>query len=225
MIDHIRFLTALSADPRGDVHRLIYADWLEEQGHPLSDLLRLQYDIASRREGDEDVPALHQREKEALRKQEIPFRTFLANLLELEVAIGHKFEKDVLSLSRRDPVQATCPSCANDGMWKWTQTNPLALHWIINPGLAFNELVLGQRVPRVMFLCLQCHHSYTRCVACRRLHDLQIWGKGFQYADFACPDCQAPIPMLRNLVAGAVVGVTSLAARAVAAIARRRSGV
>ncbi len=31
----------------------------------------------------------------------------------------------------------------------WIWRNPVMLHWIINPGLAINELLLGQRVPKV----------------------------------------------------------------------------
>jgi hypothetical protein len=33
-------------------------------------------------------------------------------------------------------------------VYNWTHF--MMIHWIINPGLAFNELVLGQRVPKVM---------------------------------------------------------------------------
>ena len=32
--------------------------------------------------------------------------------------------------------------------WK----NLLILHWIINPGLAFNELIFGQTIPKVMLI-------------------------------------------------------------------------
>ena len=31
-----------------------------------------------------------------------------------------------------------------------TWKSPVMLHWVINPGLAFNELVLGQRAPKVV---------------------------------------------------------------------------
>lgn len=34
----------------------------------------------------------------------------------------------------------------------WTWNNPVMLHWIINPGLAINELLLGQRVPKTMLI-------------------------------------------------------------------------
>ena len=34
----------------------------------------------------------------------------------------------------------------------WTWKNPIMLHWIINPGLVINELLLGQRVPKIMLI-------------------------------------------------------------------------
>ena len=31
----------------------------------------------------------------------------------------------------------------------YTWKNWMVLHWILNPGLAINELILGQRVPKI----------------------------------------------------------------------------
>lgn len=45
-----------------------------------------------------------------------------------------------------------------------TWKNPMMLHWIVNPGLAFNELVLGQRVPKVMLI------ERNDSKACRKKH-------------------------------------------------------
>jgi len=36
------FLRAIAADPADEATRLVYADWLEEQGDPLGEFLRLQ---------------------------------------------------------------------------------------------------------------------------------------------------------------------------------------
>ena len=30
----------------------------------------------------------------------------------------------------------------------WKLPHPMLIHWVLNPGLAFNELILGQRVPK-----------------------------------------------------------------------------
>jgi uncharacterized protein (TIGR02996 family) len=40
--DHTQFLDALAAQPEDDALRLVYADWLEEQGDPRAELLRLE---------------------------------------------------------------------------------------------------------------------------------------------------------------------------------------
>ncbi len=34
----------------------------------------------------------------------------------------------------------------------WKLPHPMLLHWIINPGLAFNELILGQRIPKITLI-------------------------------------------------------------------------
>ncbi len=34
----------------------------------------------------------------------------------------------------------------------WTWKNLVMLHWIINPALAINELLLGQRIPKIMLI-------------------------------------------------------------------------
>ena len=31
----------------------------------------------------------------------------------------------------------------------YTWKNWMVLHWILNPGLAINELILGQRIPKI----------------------------------------------------------------------------
>src|SRR5262249_51186381 len=48
------FLQAVVADPADDATRLIYADWLEEQGDPRAHYLRLEVELAAvPPEGDE----------------------------------------------------------------------------------------------------------------------------------------------------------------------------
>lgn len=45
MNDAKPFLKAIAADPESDLPRLIYADWLEEQGNPRGDLIRAQCEL------------------------------------------------------------------------------------------------------------------------------------------------------------------------------------
>jgi uncharacterized protein (TIGR02996 family) len=47
MTDHLAFLSAIRADPTSDTPRLIYADWLEEQGDgDRAEFVRLQMELA-----------------------------------------------------------------------------------------------------------------------------------------------------------------------------------
>ena len=34
----------------------------------------------------------------------------------------------------------------------WKLPHPMLIHWILNPGLAFNELILGQRIPKITLI-------------------------------------------------------------------------
>jgi uncharacterized protein (TIGR02996 family) len=47
MTDHEHFLQAILADPDSDTPRLIYADWLEEQGDPRGEFIRTQCEAAA----------------------------------------------------------------------------------------------------------------------------------------------------------------------------------
>ena len=47
------FLAAILAAPQDDAPRLIYADWLEERGHPLGEFIRIQCALAREHPGDD----------------------------------------------------------------------------------------------------------------------------------------------------------------------------
>jgi uncharacterized protein (TIGR02996 family) len=47
MIDDAAFLAAIKAAPNDDMPRLVYADWLDEQGRPGGDFLRVDCQIAA----------------------------------------------------------------------------------------------------------------------------------------------------------------------------------
>jgi uncharacterized protein (TIGR02996 family) len=47
MSDDAAFLAAIKAAPSDDTPRLVYADWLDEQGRPGSDFLRIECDLAA----------------------------------------------------------------------------------------------------------------------------------------------------------------------------------
>src|SRR5262245_27676174 len=62
MRDDPELLNAILADPEDETLRLVYADWLEEQGHPRGELIRVQYDLARLPADDGRRRALGRRE-------------------------------------------------------------------------------------------------------------------------------------------------------------------
>jgi len=99
----------------------------------------------------------------------------------------------------------------------WTWKNPIMLHWIVNPGLAFNELVLGQRVPKIMLIerdaskNLQ-EKTFVPCPHCGILHSGQKWSIGNNafknWFGLYCDACGKIIPCLRNLTSLALMILT-----------------
>ena len=89
--------------------------------------------------------------------------------------------------------------------WK----SPVILHWIINPGLVVNELILGQTVPKVMLIEREGNKPFYQrssvpCPHCGELHS------GLKYSaqnktafknwfGFYCDNCKEIIPVQRNL--------------------------
>ena len=100
----------------------------------------------------------------------------------------------------------------------WTWKNPMMLHWIINPGLAFNELVLGQRVPRVTLIERNSSKSLAErtlipCPHCETLHSGLKWTPqnktSFKnWFGYYCDNCGKIIPCLTNLTSYVILGIT-----------------
>lgn len=115
------------------------------------------------------------------------------------------------------PSDYTCPRCTSARLKRISLPHPLLLHWVINPGLAFNELVLGQRVPKLSLECQECNlplieRSLVPCPHCGVVHDARIWsGKnGFgNWLGPVCPSCTRRIPALWGVTSLAVLALTS----------------
>jgi len=100
----------------------------------------------------------------------------------------------------------------------WTWKNPMVLHWIINPGLAFNELALGQRIPKVMLVERNSpkslnEKSWVPCPHCGLLHEGLKWsnqnGTAFKnWFGYYCDNCGKIIPCLTNLTTYIILGLT-----------------
>ena len=91
---------------------------------------------------------------------------------------------------------------------------PLLLHWILNPGIALNEIILGQRIPKLM-LIEKSKEKYPRsivpCPHCGGMHDGLLWSgrNGFgHWLGYICPTCNAIIPCLWNLTSIVILILT-----------------
>ena len=100
----------------------------------------------------------------------------------------------------------------------WTWKNPIMLHWIINPGVAFNEIVLGQRIPKVMLEERNSDKSLVEnqlvpCPHCNTLHSGLKWSEQNKTAfgnwfGYYCDNCGKIIPCLTNLTSYVILGLT-----------------
>lgn len=103
--------------------------------------------------------------------------------------------------------EVACPKCHSAYLKRTQLPNCSLLHWVLNPGLAVNELILGQRIPKLTFECRSCQLPYAErnfipCPSCNTLHDSRVWtgrnGIG-NWLGLICPTCSARIPCLWNL--------------------------
>lgn len=98
----------------------------------------------------------------------------------------------------------------------WALPNLMLLHWVINPGLAFNELVLGQRVPKVTLIdktidAPLMERQFIPCPECGGLNDARLWSKSNSFGHwfgFVCPKCNGRIPCLWNITSLIILAIT-----------------
>lgn len=101
-------------------------------------------------------------------------------------------------------------------IWNWK--SPVILHWMINPGLFVNELILGQTIPKVMLIEREgdkpfYQRSLVPCPHCGELHSGLKWSSYNKTAfknwfGFYCDNCTNIIPVQRNLTSLIVLAVT-----------------
>ena len=98
----------------------------------------------------------------------------------------------------------------------WTVRHPLIWFWVLFPGTILNELILGQRIPKVMLTDKESdkpwmERTYVPCPHCETLNDQRLWAKwnGFgHWFGFVCPSCHEIIPCLWNIFSLAVLAIT-----------------
>ena len=99
----------------------------------------------------------------------------------------------------------------------WALPHLLVLHWILNPGLVFNELLFGQRIPKVTLIDKTLdkplmERSLIPCPSCGELHDGRFWANKNAFGHwfgYVCPSCGEIIPCLWNLTSLLILTVTS----------------
>lgn len=101
-------------------------------------------------------------------------------------------------------------------IWNWK--SPVVLHWILNPGVAFNELVLGQTIPRVMLIERErkkpfSQRSLVPCPHCGTMHSGLKWSSQNNTAfknwfGYYCDNCKGIIPVQRNLTSFVLLTLT-----------------
>lgn len=99
-----------------------------------------------------------------------------------------------------------------------TWKNSLMLHWILNPALAINELILGQRIPKVILIEKDNkrslpERSFIPCPHCGTLHPALKWSSQNKTAiknwfGLYCDSCGGIIPCLTNLTSYLLLGLT-----------------
>ena len=98
----------------------------------------------------------------------------------------------------------------------WALPHPLILHWILNPGVMFGELIFGLRVPRVILIDKESdkpllERCYIPCPHCETLNDGRLWTKWNalgHWFGYVCPSCHQVIPCLWNIFSLVVLAIT-----------------
>ncbi len=98
----------------------------------------------------------------------------------------------------------------------WALPHPLVLFWVLFPPLIFNELLLGQRLPKVMLIDKKSdkpllERYYIPCPHCETLNDGRLWAKWNTFGHWfglVCPSCHQIIPCLWNIFSLAILAIT-----------------
>lgn len=100
----------------------------------------------------------------------------------------------------------------------WAWWSPAVLHWIVNPALVINELVLGQTMPVRILIQRDGDEPFFRrvfipCPHCGTLHRATKWSFHSKtmfknWFGYYCDQCGGIIPVRRNLTSWLLLGVT-----------------
>ncbi|GAB5527781.1 MAG: hypothetical protein Roseis2KO_56530 [Roseivirga sp.] len=101
-------------------------------------------------------------------------------------------------------------------VWNWRKL--MFFHWLINPGVVVSELIMGQRVPKVILIDKQSdkpfmERSYVPCPHCKTLHNNATWSHKNNnvlgnWFGLYCYSCGEVIPCLLNICSRVILVVT-----------------
>ncbi len=96
--------------------------------------------------------------------------------------------------------------------------HPLILFYVLCPIFILNELIFGQRLPKVTLIDKESdkplgERTYIPCPHCETLNDNRLWAKGNAFGHWfglVCPSCHQVIPCLWNVFSLAILAITFL---------------
>jgi predicted RNA-binding Zn-ribbon protein involved in translation (DUF1610 family) len=97
-----------------------------------------------------------------------------------------------------------------------TLPGPLMLHWVLNPGLALNEVILGQRMPALTLIDKisdkpLSERQHVPCPHCGHRNDGRMYVGRLAFGHWyglVCADCGRKLPIVMNVFTIAVMALT-----------------
>lgn len=94
----------------------------------------------------------------------------------------------------------------------------MVLFWILNPAIAINELIFGQRIPKISLLDKtskksRFERSFIPCPHCGKIHDSRTWSLQnktslMNWFGLYCPNCTQIIPCHINVISWLILAGT-----------------
>ncbi len=100
----------------------------------------------------------------------------------------------------------------------YTWKNGMMLHWVLNPGVVINDLILGQKVSKIILEDKtidkpRIERTFIPCPHCETIHDARTWSlqNGTilkNWFGLYCKSCGKTIPCMNNGLSLIILAVT-----------------